>query len=499
MGRRFSRRVFLGGALGSVAGLAQAGAPGISLRPRVRPPATAAEVAVRIIDKERPDAAALIREARLGGQVSYAVVDMKSGALLEANAAEAPMMPASVAKTVTTLYALDAVGPKYRFETRLLATGPITDGVLDGDLILAGGGDPGLDTDALAGMAEALSRTELREVRGKLRVWAGALPFTRVIDPAQPEQVGYNPSVSGLNLNYNRVRFEWKRAGDDYALTLDARTARYRPAVRVARISLAARTLPVYTYSDGGDHDEWTVARAALGGDGARWLPVRKPGAYAAEVFAGFARARGIALEIGPALAEAPGGRVLVTHKSPPLREILRRMLKYSTNLTAEIVGMTATARRHGTPLPLAASAQEMSRWARARLGVEGLRLVNHSGLSDRSRLTAEGLVRALAQNAQARRLRALLKPFPLGDPGDEGIQVVAKTGTLYFVSALAGYITTASGRELAFVIFTANPDRRDRYDPSTGKRPPGARGWTRRARHLQRQLVAHWGRRYGT
>ncbi|WP_397543321.1 D-alanyl-D-alanine carboxypeptidase/D-alanyl-D-alanine endopeptidase [Roseovarius salis] len=489
---RVSRRLLLGGALGSLAGLAWAGAPDVSLRPRRRP----TDFAVR----SAPEAEALVREARLGGQVSYAVVDVSSGRVVESRRADAGQPPASVTKAVTALYALDVLGASYRFQTRLLAAGTVRDGVLDGDLVLAGGGDPTLDTDALADMAARLKKSGVREVRGKLRVWTGALPFERVIDRTQPEHVGYNPSISGLNLNYNRVRFEWKRAGGDYAVTLDARSAKYRPEVRVSRMSVARRRMPVYTYSDKGDHDAWTVARAALGNGGARWLPVRKPGAYAAEVFATFARSHGVVLEIGAPLGAAPTGRVLVTHKSAPLSAILRGMLKYSNNLTAELVGMTATARRRGRPMPMRVSAREMSRWARARLGMRDTRLVDHSGLGEASRLSAGAMASALAQVHGKAGLQPLLKTFSMSAGNGPGgpAEVAAKTGTLYFVSSLAGYMTAASGRDFAFAIFTADTDRRSRYDPSSGQRPEGARGWNSRAKRLQQRLLARWERVHG-
>ena len=92
------------------------------------------------------------------------------------------------------------------------------------------------------------------------------------------------PAVSGLNLNFNRVHFEWERTGADYRLTMDARSDRFRPEVSVARMQLADRSLPVYTWRDGGDEELWTVARRALGASGARWLPVRRPALYAGDV-----------------------------------------------------------------------------------------------------------------------------------------------------------------------------------------------------------------------
>ncbi|MEQ9242273.1 D-alanyl-D-alanine carboxypeptidase/D-alanyl-D-alanine endopeptidase [Roseovarius indicus] len=494
--KRVSRRVFLGGALGGLASLSWAGAPDVSLRPRARPGG--------FTESSVPSVEDLIRESRLSGVVTFSVIDVKSGDVLETHDGYTGQPPASVTKAVTALYALDALGPDYRFETRLLAGGEVKDGVLHGDLVLAGGGDPMLDTDQLADMAARLKAAGVREVRGKFRVWGGALPFERVIDPSQPEEVGYNPAISGLNLNYNRVHFEWKLSGGKYTVTMDARSGKYRPDVTVARMQVAARDVPVYTYADMGDHDAWTVARGALGNGGARWLPVRKPEAYAAEVFATFARSHGIKLEMGQPPESAPEGRVLVTHKSETLDEILRLMLLYSNNLTAELCGMTATARRLGKPASMKDSAEEMSRWAQTTLGMPGAKLVDHSGLGETSRLRSAALAQALAKVHKDGLLKPILKDIPMyGSNGQVNVahpvKVVAKTGTLYFVSSLAGYLTAPDGRELAFAIFTANPELRKGFDKGSGARPEGARTWNARSKDLQQRLLERWGRVYGS
>jgi len=491
----FSRRLFLGAALSGMAGAALGGAPAISLRPVARPGGGAARLA--------PSAEALVAEAQLSGRVGYAVADAASGQVLEEGDGATGLPPASVTKAVTALYALDALGPGYRFETRLFATGVLEGGVLKGDLILAGGGDPTLDTDALAALAAGLKKAGVRELRGQFRVWGGAVPFKRAIDEGQPEHVGYNPAISGLNLNYNRVHFEWKRAGGKYTISMDARTARYRPDVTVARMQIADRSVPVYTYRDAGGRDDWTVARGALGNGGARWLPVRKPELYAAEVFATFARSQGI--DLGkPALQDsAPQGGVIATHHSAPLRDILRDMLKYSTNLTAEMVGLVASARRKGRAVPLAQSAQAMNDWAAQRLGMTGAALRDHSGLSDRSRLSAAAMAKGLSRAHEAGLLRPLLREHRMRDANgremrDHPVKVVAKTGTLYFVSSLAGYVRTPQGADLAFAIFTASDSLRSRIDPKRDERPPGARGWNRRSKQLQQALIERWSAVYG-
>jgi len=495
MDKQLSRRFFMATALGAISTGAWAGAPPVSLRPVARPNGLNTLAA--------PQAEALIDAANLGGEVDFALMDVKTGVLLESRAAPAGLPPASVTKALTALYALDSLGAGYRFATRLVATGPLENGVLKGDLVLAGGGDPTLDTNALAQMASDLKDAGVRDVRGAFKVWGGALPYERVIDHTQPEHVGYNPSVSGLNLNFNRVHFEWKRGGNGYSFSMDARSDRYRPAVTVARMAIAGRDAPVYTYRDGGDHDAWTVAQGALGSSGSRWLPVRKPEAYAAEVFAGFARAHGIALTLGSGLRNPPQGRTLATHHSGPLRDILRDMLKYSNNLTAELVGLTATAARVGKAVSLTASAQEMSRWSRSVLGVQSAKLVDHSGLSDQSSLNAQAMARVLARVHGDRQLQPILKDIPLRDEAGRvnrghPVKVAAKTGTLYFVSSLAGYMTAPDGTELAFAIFCANQGKRAAINRRAAGRPPGSASWNRRAKGLQQALIERWGLVYG-
>ncbi len=449
-----------------------------------------------------PSGDSLVASAKLRGRTCFAVADALSGERLEGSNSKTGAPPASVAKAVTALYALDALGSGHKFSTRVLATGPVEAGVLKGDLILAGGGDPTLDTDALANLAKALKESGLREVRGDFKVYDGFLPFVRTIDDAQPDHVGYSPAVSGISLNFNRVHFEWRKASGAYNVSMDARSERYRPDVYVARMSVADRRAPVYEYRDAGSHDAWSVARSALGNGGARWLPVRKPALYAGDVFQTLARAHGIPLKTPVVTRSAPRGQVLAQHQSVPLGTILRDMLKFSTNLTAEMVGMAATRKRKGSVQSLRDSAREMSRWAEQSLAAGRVSLVDHSGLGDKSRITADGMVAALHKAYTAGMLRPLLKPFGLRDAKgrplrNHPIKVDAKTGTLNFVSGLAGYMTARDGRVLAFAIFSADEETRARIGKANREAPQGARSWNRRAKTLQQKLIERWGALY--
>jgi len=486
-----SRRWVLGGILAGAAAPVWAEAPLTSPRPQARPWSKAGVAA-----RDLPDAGPLIAAARLGGAVGYVVADAASGRVLEAANRDLAQPPASVAKTITALYALERLGIGHRFATRLLATGPMVAGQIAGDLVLVGSGDPTLSTDALGDMAAALAKAGVRGVRGRYLVYAGALPQIAQIDPGQPDHVGYNPAISGLNLNFNRVNFVWQRSAKGYDVSMDARADRFVPLVHMARIKVVNRDLPTYTYVSGAQGDDWTVAAAALGKGGSRWLPVRHPEIYGAEVFQTLAAAQGITLPDAQIVRALPTGTVLVEHRSDDLGVVLRDMLKFSTNMTAEVLGLTASG-----AMSLAASARQMSDWAAARYGLQA-RLVDHSGLGSGSRISAADMVKALLA---ARRgvLPGILREVGMRDAKGQVIKghpvkVRAKTGTLNFVSALAGYVQPPAGRDLVFAVFCADEARRDALPMAEREQPPGGADWTRRARVLQGQLVSRWVEVYG-
>lgn len=474
---------------------AMAGPPVQSLRPVLR--------GEEFYKRAVREAAVIQREAKLTGTVAFAVADARSGAWLECDQEHMATPPASTAKAITALYALDVLGEEHQFQTRVLATGGIINGEVQGDLVLAGGGDPTLDTDALAQMAAKIKAAGVTNVKGGLKVYEGYLPFSARIDPEQPDHVGYNPGVSGLALNFNRVHFEWRRASGNYSVTMDARSELLRPEVAMATMQIRDRAAPVYTYKDTPDRDRWTVSKQALGRSGARWLPVRKPGLYAGDVFATLCGAQGIGLGKPVVVDALPQGETLVARASPPLRSILRGMLLYSTNLTAEMVGLAASTAKNGRPADLRASAQAMNDWARSALGMRSPQFVDHSGLGDDSRMTAADMTRAMVK-VNSSPLRDIMRSISMrnakGQPQpDHPISVRAKTGTLNFVSGLSGYITAQDGREMAFTILAIDPAQRAKITRATREAPAGGRAWNKRAKRVQQQLIERWGVLYGT
>ena len=443
---------------------------------------------------------ALVQAAGLSGDVAFVVADLRTGQILESRKPGHAMPPASALKSITSMYGLETLGSQFRFGTQLIATGPISNGIIQGDLILAGGGDPTLGTDDLNEMAKALAAKGVRGVSGRYLTWADALPYAREIADDQPIFASYNPALSGLMLNFNRVHFQWKRSGNGWALAMDATGQTVQPTAYTASATIVSRASPLFTYSDRGGVEKWTVASSALGRGGSRWLPVRHPAAYAGDVFQTLARAQGVPLPPPQSIGRFPGGSVLVSHASNPLPPLLRAMMKYSTNLTAEAVGVSASLRR-GAGGSINASGRAMSDWLQARTGARSAKFTDHSGLRADARIAPVDMVTALRTLGVPMGLRGLMKPFKLRDATgrymkSQPFAVDAKTGTLDFVSTLAGYMTAPDGTELVFTIMTGDLARRRRYLGQA--RPPGQTDWVRRSKILQSQLLQRWAAVYG-
>lgn len=482
------RRVFLAASLAVLAGAGQAGAgqagAEVGLRPR-RKPALAPS--------------ARLQAARLGrAELGFFAVDLASGAVRVSHQPDLPLPPASTLKTVTALYALDRLGGAHRFQTRVIRAGDA--------LVLAGGGDPVLDSDALAGLAAATMRAVGDWRPARFLVWGGALPRMAEVAPGQAAHLAYNPAVSGMMLNFNRVHLGW-RCADNCAFNLEARAARSSP--RAYTVSAAARPGGgAFVHSLTGGVEQWQVPRAGLGKAGSRWLPVRQPELYAGDVFQTLCRAEGLVLPAPEITDLRPEGAVIARHDSPPLTEVLRGMLDHSTNLTAEAVGLAASGAGD-----LAGSAAAMARWVAGLAGrggaqaggvsgadwdaASGLRFVDHSGLSGDNRVTARALAGLLARPEARQALRGLLKTDPLRDvlgkdargDGRNGAAVVAaKTGTLNFVSCLAGYAGTPEGAEVSFAILSADLGKRE--ETAGQELPAGVLAWVKRSKEMQRDLV---------
>jgi D-alanyl-D-alanine carboxypeptidase/D-alanyl-D-alanine-endopeptidase (penicillin-binding protein 4) len=249
--------------------------------------------------------------------------------------------------------------------------------------------------------------------------------------------------------------------------------------------------------------DRWLLS-PTLADTGEDWLPVANPSPITAEVFRTLAAAEGVDLPEPAPGASPAGSREIARHDSVPLAEIAAGVLRYSNNLSAELIGLAASLKLTGRKLTLEDSATALSAWWTLRLPAAdwtGLQVENHSGLSSKSKATPRQIVVMLEEAARqigGADFHDMLKPIAW--KGVKGTARV-KTGTMSYVRGLAGYIDTAAGRRLAFAIFFNDADERAALDAAFDRYAraidPESRSWRNRALRLEEKLTTGWASRF--
>jgi D-alanyl-D-alanine carboxypeptidase/D-alanyl-D-alanine-endopeptidase (penicillin-binding protein 4) len=414
------------------------------------------------------------------------VKSLKSGETLYARNARKLMMPASTMKIVTLAAAADRLGWDYTYTTRFFSIGRIDNGILDGDVLAVGTGDPSFGTadgsagrafDACAQRLQALGvRTILGRVIGDDNAFDDeGLGFGWSWDDLPDD---YAAAVSALQFNENAVRVTVTpgTAGDIAAVTVDPPDSgltidnQLRTTVGGSIVSMEARRLP------GSPRLELRGSIPIQSAPATRVVSVDNPTLFLAKALRNGLIARGIdvrgaAVDIDD-LPDAPSrdhAVEIAAHRSPPLSTLAVRLMKASQNLYAETLLKTIGA-TGGTPTGLAGRMLTQSALQGWGVPPEWLIVRDGSGLSRYDYVTPETLVTILAHVAGDDRLRA---PFETALPvaGRDGTlatrmrgtpaegNVRAKTGSMANVRALSGYATTTAGEPLAFSIIANNFD----------------------------------------
>ncbi len=447
------------------------------------------------------------------GDVGFIVIDQSSGKTVLEKAADSPFIPASVAKLATVYAAEQILGSDDRFRTKLYRHGS--------DLFLQGGGDPVLTINDLQALTAQL-RSET-----PTGGWTGFYYDSSLVQPRteistdQPLSASYNPGIGALNVDFNRIAVEWSahtggeasRAGK---LSFTAHSVADNLDVPVDWITFspAPGDLPPGAPMDyaGDDTTEGWLYANALPDRGRIFLPVKHADLNTARIFRRLAQMAGLDMPEPRAAKVPPGAAQIGEIDSRQVSELVPGLLRYSNNLSAEMIGLAATRHITGSVLSLSDSSSILTDWLKHHLPSidwRGFYLANHSGLSTRSRATPRQVAALLMTMARdpllATSLPLLQGSRPIASPsgGDmtasntPPMEVFGKSGTMNYVAGLAGYLTAHDGRRMTFAIFILDRDRRMALDATLDRRilepTPEMRDWTRRARLLQSALIENW------
>jgi D-alanyl-D-alanine carboxypeptidase/D-alanyl-D-alanine-endopeptidase (penicillin-binding protein 4) len=418
------------------------------------------------------------------GAIGVAVYSVDRAAPLYLRDADRSLLPASNMKLYTTAAAFDRLGPDFQYTTSLYADGPVLpDGTLDGNLILAGRGDPSLSgrffgdsaTYVFDKFAEELRRAGVRRVTGRL---IGDASYFDDELAAPGWEVGnllwwYGARANALSFNDNVVTLEIRpgaSAGAPAEVVFLPRADGLRVANRaVTSGRRGGRSIGIGRRPDIDGFEIW--GRIPVGGTPVRYvLAVEDPAAFALSAMRARLERAGISVTgrdqvlYDRELLPRRPRRLVASHVSPRLVDLVRVVNKRSQNFFAEQILKTLGAVVEGE-----GSFDEGAEVVRDLLRSFGVStrsvvIADGSGLSRNdivtARVTTELLVSMRSHPVFDHYYDSLLiagkdgDPRRLNSPAAIG-NVHVKTGTLRGVSALSGYATTLDGELLAFSVIT--------------------------------------------
>jgi D-alanyl-D-alanine carboxypeptidase/D-alanyl-D-alanine-endopeptidase (penicillin-binding protein 4) len=400
-------------------------------------------------------------------------------ALFELNPATL-LVPASAAKLLAVASGVEAQGWNYRFETALRTNGAIADGVLHGDLVVRGSGDPsigGRGGDGLTAWVEALKSLGIHRIDGRIIGDDDALEEPRPGATWAWDDLGYTSGAlfGALNFAENRLAVTVTPSpaeGGPTSLAVEP-LASSRPMANRTVTGATGSQLLVWPEQRPGESHLTIAGSVPAGAQPARlFVSAGNPTLWFASVLRSTLIAGGIDVSGDPFdiddLATKPDAAVtLYTHQSKPLADIAQPLLKDSINLYGEAFMRLNVAA--GVVFPTNDAARDGLRRRLGAWGIaeEGQQLVDGSGLSRRDVLTADTLVIVLARMYDPTGTSAWMRALPIagvdgtldgrmkGTPAEGNVR--AKTGTMSNVRSLAGYVTTRDGEHLAFAIIVNN------------------------------------------
>lgn len=394
-----------------------------------------------------------------GVSVGVAVHSIDDGSELFSYNGTKPLMTASIMKVITSAAALTELGGSHEFQT-VFSTDSKSRGVAQ-NLYVKGVGDPSLVEERVWRIAKDIRARGVKKITGDV-VIDNSL-FDNFDFPGQNDESSraYNALISPLAVNFNSFAVSAVNDGGVVDVAIDPPVA-YFNLVKAAVLGKGNDLSVSRVFKEG---IELVSVTGGVSDEKTKYANVTDPVLYAGEVIRWALTQNGVEFTGKIISGPAVGRKILVKDDSKPLSVILRDLNKFSNNFTAEMIVKSMGAKKYGAPGTTDKGMQVLKEFVRG-LGVDDAetQIVNGSGLSRRNVVAARVFNKVLAAAYQNNRLRSdLMASFAIA--GVDGTlehrlkspelfgNVKAKTGTLYDVSSLSGYLETASKKMVAFTM----------------------------------------------
>lgn len=389
------------------------------------------------------------------------------------------MNPASVMKLLTTFAGLDILGPAYNWKTEIYVNGPVIDGVLKGDLILKGYGDPELTVERFWLMLRELRQRGVRDIRGEL-VLDKHFFATEPHDPGAFDNQAFQPYNVGpdaLLLNFNVAPLRLVPLPEQRSVTVQPEfsltTLTLRNGLKLDNASCGdweSRLNVQLTPTPAGAVVDLSGPFSSACGEKQLNLSFLRNGDFIYGLFKQLWSESGGSISGGFRAGEVPvSGRLLVTKTSPPLAVVVRNINKFSNNVMARQLYLTIGAEQSGQPGSRENAGAAIHGWLAGRgLNFPELVVENGSGLSRIARISPQHLADLLMAAYRSPVFSELESSLPIVAVDgtmrrrmkDDGVAGHAhiKSGSIEGVKTIAGYVFDSKGRRNVVVCMINHP-----------------------------------------
>ena len=420
--------------------------------------------------------------------ISLWVQDVDQDQPLLAHNPDLPRSPASTIKLLTTFVALDLLGPVYTWKTEVYTHGAVVDGTLKGDLVIKGYGDPFLVPEQFWILVQRIRGRGIEHIQGDLVIdnfyFATGSEDRNAFDGQGSR--AYNAHPDALLVNFQSILFEIvpDRLGSGVRVIPEPRPdnllienhlrlsggrcrgARSHVGMHISQAGPAVKLRLTGDYP------------AACGESRVPRVVMPNPD-LAYGVFKSLWKEMGGTISGGHRVANTPASaRLLYTHESRTLADLIRGLNKFSNNVMARQLLLTLSAERLGQPGTANNGSAVVKEWLSARgLGAGELLLENGSGLSRTTRIAPATMARLLAYAYKSPYMAEFIASLPLA--GIDGTmrnrlkgqpitgQAHLKTGQINGVAGIAGFVKNRLGKTFIVVCMLNHPG----VDQGPGKR----------------------------
>ncbi|MFN3939224.1 MAG: D-alanyl-D-alanine carboxypeptidase/D-alanyl-D-alanine-endopeptidase [Chitinophagales bacterium] len=417
----------------------------------------------------------------------FCLMDPVNGTILSAYEKEKSLVPASGVKAITTLVALQLLGPNYTFATKIEYDGTLADGVLKGNIYITGSGDPTLGSNRISGFprydtlfaqwADIIQSAGIKKIDGS--IVGDASVFDNVVIPGSWnwDDIGqyYGAGVSGLNLYENMYTIYY--SSNKSVTKIDSVFPKLEGITFINEVRPEGTGNNAYIF---GGPDSYLRTITGTIPPGVKAYKVEgampDPVLFAAAELKRCLESKGISvsqnattfrqMQQGPGFTKLPRKTIHV-HKSAPLSAIIKETNGKSINLYAEALLKTIGYEKMKTGTQAASIKAVRNFWTTNGFSLKGFNMEDGSGLSRLNTMTAYQMASFMMfgfkqpdfetykNSMSVAGVSGTLKNIGAGTVAQG--KILAKSGSMYKVRSYTGYVQGKSGKIYTFSIIVNN------------------------------------------